>query len=156
MSAAPAQGGKDRGKGKGDRGRSRDRSHSTKRDKICYKFRDGKCEKGKDCPYKHVKDTSRSGTPKKKGKGSGRSASPSRKSKEEMAKIPCAYFQQGKCPRGDKCFYKRETQLHPQRIPNEQIALHQRRRPAQKLRHASPEGMLVLQREKGSRRPQKP
>ena len=42
--------------------------------KICYKFRDGKCEKGKDCPYKHVKDTSRSGTPKKKGKGSGRSA----------------------------------------------------------------------------------
>ena len=36
------------------------------------------------------------GPPKKKGKGSGRSASPSRKSKEEMAKIPCAYFQQGK------------------------------------------------------------
>ena len=62
---------------------SRGRSQSAKGDKICYKFRDGKCEKGKDCPYKHVKDTSRSGTPKKKGKGkgSGRSASPSRKSK---------------------------------------------------------------------------
>ena len=48
--AAPAQGGKDRGKGKGDRGRSRGRSQSAKGDKICYKFRDGKCEKGKDCP----------------------------------------------------------------------------------------------------------
>jgi hypothetical protein len=45
--AAPAQGGKDRGKGKGDRGRSRGRSQSAKGDKICYKFRDGKCEKGK-------------------------------------------------------------------------------------------------------------
>ena len=65
--AAPAQGGKDRGKGKGDRGRTRGRSQSGKGDKICYKFRDGKCEKGKDCPYKHVKDSSRSGTPQKKG-----------------------------------------------------------------------------------------
>ena len=45
--AAPAEGGKDRGKGKGDRGRSRGRSQSAKGDKICYKFRDGKCEKGK-------------------------------------------------------------------------------------------------------------
>ena len=69
--AAPAQGGKDRGKGKGDRGRSCGRSQSAKGDKICYKFRDGKCEKGKDCPYKHVKDAPRSGTPKKKGKGKG-------------------------------------------------------------------------------------
>ena len=45
------------------------------------KFRDGKCEKSKDCPHKHVMDTSRSGTPKKKGKGKGNggtSASPSR------------------------------------------------------------------------------
>ena len=48
-----------------------------------------------------------------------------------------------------------KTQLHPQRIPNEQIALHQRRRPAQKLRHASPKGMLVLQREKSCQKPWK-
>ena len=73
----------------------------------------------KDCPYKHVKDTSRSGTPKKKGKGkgNGRSASPSRKSKEEMAKIPCTYFQQGKCRRGDKCFYKHEIAAAPTKDP---------------------------------------
>ena len=115
--AAPAQGGKDRGKGKGDRGRSRGRSQSAKGDKICYKFRDGKCEKGKDCPYKHVKDSSRSGTPKKKGKGGGRSVSPNRKSKEEMAKIPCTYFQQGKCRRGDKCFYKHEIAAAPTKDP---------------------------------------
>ena len=139
--AAPAQGGKDRGKGKGDRGRSRGRSQSAKGDKICYKFWDGNCEKGKDCPYKPVKDASRSGTAKKKGKGkgSGRSVSPTRKSKEEMAKIPCTYFQQGNV----------KMQLHPQRIRNEQIALHQRRRPAQKLRHALPKGMLASQRHKG-------
>ena len=111
--AAPAQGGKDRGKG--DRGRPRGRSQSAKGDKICYKFRDGKCEKGKDCPYKYVKDTSRSGTPKKKGKGkgNGRSRSPSKMSREEMAKTPCTYFQQGKCRRGDKCFYKHENAAAP-------------------------------------------
>ena len=60
--------------------------------------------KERTVPYKHVKDSSRSGTPKKKGKGkgSGRSVSPTRKSKGEMAKISCTYFQQGKCRRGDK------------------------------------------------------
>ena len=34
-----------------------------------------------------------------------------------MAKIPCAYFQQGKCPRGDKCFYKRENAAAPTKDP---------------------------------------
>ena len=29
-------------------------------------------------------------------------------SKEEMARTPCIYFAQGKCRRGDKCFYKHE------------------------------------------------
>ena len=43
--AAPSQGAEDRGKG--DRGRSRGRSQSGKGDKVCYKFRDGKCEKAK-------------------------------------------------------------------------------------------------------------
>ena len=50
-------------------------------------------------------------------------------------------------------FTHMKLQLHPQRIPNEQIALHQRRRPAQKLRHASPKGMLALQREKSCQKP---
>ena len=81
--------------------------------------------------------------PKKKGKGKGgsRSGSPNRKSREEMAKIPCTYFQQGKCRRGDKCFYKHEVATAPQRIQSVQIALHQRRRPVQKLRHASSKDM---------------
>ena len=46
--AAPAQGGNPRGKGgRGDlgRGRSRERIESTKGDKICYKFGDGKRDK---------------------------------------------------------------------------------------------------------------
>ena len=108
--AAPAQGGNPRGKGgRGDRGRgrSRERSESTKGDKICYKFRDGKCDKGKDCPFKHVKDPKpRSGTPKnRKGRGKkGRSPSEGRKSKEEMAKILCTYFQQGKLQEGGQVF----------------------------------------------------
>ena len=29
-------------------------------------------------------------------------------SKEEMAKTPCIYYAQGKCNRGDKCYYKHE------------------------------------------------
>ena len=121
--AAPAQGGNPRGKGdRGDRGRgrSRERSQSGKGDKICYKFRDGKCDKGKDCPFKHVKDSKpRSTTPKnKKGRvKKGRSRSENRKSKEEMAKIPCTYFQQGNCRRGDKCFYKSEKVAAPTKEP---------------------------------------
>ena len=57
--------------------------------------------------------------PKRKGKGKGgsRSGSPNRKSKEEMAKIPCTYFQQGKCRRGDKCFYKHEVAAAPTKDP---------------------------------------
>ena len=43
--------------------------------------------------------------------------SPNRKSKEEMAKIPCAYFQQGKCRRGDKRFYKHENAAAPTKDP---------------------------------------
>ena len=72
--AAPAQGGNPRGKGdRGDRGRGRSRecSQSGKGDKICFKFKDGNCDKGKDCPFKHVKDPKpRSITPKnKRGRG---------------------------------------------------------------------------------------
>ena len=34
-----------------------------------------------------------------------------------MAKIPCTYFQQGKCRRGDKCFYKHEVAAAPTKDP---------------------------------------
>ena len=90
--AAPAQGGNPRGKGdRGDRGRgrSRERSQGGKGDKTCYKFKGGKCDKGKGCPFKHAKDPKpRSTTPKKKGRGKkGCSPSEKQKSKLEMAKI---------------------------------------------------------------------
>ena len=47
-------------------------------------------------------------------------------------------------------FTNMKMQLHPQRILNEQTALH-RRRPAQKLHHASPKGMPVCLYCKGKR-----
>ena len=34
-----------------------------------------------------------------------------------MAKIPCTYFQQGNCRRGDKCFYKIEKVAAPTKEP---------------------------------------
>eukprot|EP00435_Cladocopium_sp_Y103_P044832 s114_g12.t1 len=109
--AAAAQGDKPNPRRKNSRGRSRERSQSAKGEKICFKFKDGKCDKDDKCPYKHGKDPKpRSNTPKngKKGNGKGRSPSKTKLSKEEMAKIPCAYFQQGNCHRGDKRFYKHE------------------------------------------------
>ena len=80
----------------------------------------GSVTKGRDCPFKHVKEPKpRSGTPKnKKGRGKkGRSPSENRKSKEEMAQIPCTYFQQGNCRRGDKCLYKHEKVAAPTKEP---------------------------------------
>ena len=65
------------------------------------------------CPFKHVKDDkSRTQSPRR-----NRTRSPSKgnkddkgkkMSKEEMAKTPCIYHAQGKCKRGDKCFYKHD------------------------------------------------
>ena len=109
--AAPAKGdGRGNRKGSPSRGRSQERS---KGDKICYKFHKGQCDKGKKCPFKHVKeDKSRTQSPRR-----SKTCSPSRgnkddkgkkMSKEEMAKTPCIYHAQGKCRRGDKCFYKHD------------------------------------------------
>ena len=80
----------------------------------------------KDCPFKHVRDPKpRSTTPKKKGRGKkGRSPSQNRKSKEEMTKIPCTYFQQGNCTRGTSAFTNTRKLLPPQRNPKGPIALH--------------------------------
>ena len=110
--AAPAKGdGRGGRKGSPSRGRSQERG--GKGDKICYKFQKGTCDKGKKCPFKHVKeDKSRTQSPRRT-----KTRSPSRgnkddkgkkMSKEEMAKTPCIYHAQGKCRRGDKCFYKHD------------------------------------------------
>ena len=111
--AAPAKAdgrGNPNRKGSPSRGRSQDRS---KGDKVCYKFQNGQCDKGKKCPFKHVKDDkSRTQYPRR-----NRTRSPSKgnkddkgknMSKEEMAKTPCIYHAKGKCRRGDKCFYKHD------------------------------------------------
>ena len=110
--AAPAKGdGRGGRKGSPSRGRSQERG--GKGDKVCYKFQKGQCDKGKKCPYKHVKDDkARTQSPRRT-----KTRSPSRgnkddkgkkMSKEEMAKTPCIYHAQGKCRRGDTCFYKHD------------------------------------------------
>ena len=110
--AAPAKGdGRGGRKGSPSRGRSQERV--GKSDRVCYKWQKGQCDKGKKCPYKHVKDDkARTQSPRRT-----KTRSPSRgnkddkgkkMSKEEMAKTPCIYHAQGKCRRGDKCFYKHD------------------------------------------------
>ena len=115
LKVAPAKGdGRSGRKGSPSRGRSSERG--GKGEKICYKFQEGKCDKGKNCPFKHVKDKGKGRTQSPKGRGRTRSPSKGGKkddkrkklSREEMAKTPCTYFAQGKCNRGDKCFYKHE------------------------------------------------
>ena len=163
--AAPAQGGNPRGKGgRGDRGRgrSRERSESTKGDKICYKFRDGKCDKGKDCPFNHVKDPKpRTGTPKnrkgREGRGKkGRSPSEGRKSKEEMAKIPCTCFLQGNCRRGDTCFYKHEKTAVPTKDPKRTNSPAPKKKPTAKVAPCITERYACIARERACQRLQKP
>ena len=111
--AAPAKGDGRKGrKGSPSRGRSQERG---KGDKICYKFRKGQCDKGKNCPYKHVKDDkARTKSPRRKNTRSpsrGNKGDKGKKlSKEEMAKTPCIYHAQGKCNRGDKCYLKARGQ----------------------------------------------
>ena len=54
LKVAPAKGdGRPGRKGSPSRGRSSERS---KGEKICFKFQEGKCDKGKNCPFKHVKE----------------------------------------------------------------------------------------------------
>ena len=62
-----------------------------------------------------MKDKGKGRTQSPKGRGRTRSPSKGKKddkkkklSREDMAKIPCTYFAQGKCNRGDKCYYKHE------------------------------------------------
>ena len=111
---APAKGDGRKGrKGSPSRGRSQERG---KGDKICYKFQQGQCDKGRNCPHKHVKDDkARAKSPRRKkirSEPRGNKGDKGKKlSKEEMAKTPCIYHAQGKCKRGDKCYYKIHTPL---------------------------------------------
>ena len=159
--AAPAQGGNPRGKGgRGDRGRgrSRERSESTKGDKICYKFRDGKCDKGKDCPFKHVKEPKpRSGTPKNKKVGERRAAHHQRiENPKKKWPRSLAHTSNREIAGGEANASTNMRRLPPpQRSPKGPTALHQRKSPAQKLRLALLKGMHVLQRERDCQRPQR-
>jgi len=80
-SALPAKGGKP-DKQKGDRGRSP--TPKGEKGKYCFEFaKSGSCQRGKDCPWPHVREERKKSTDKGKGKkkggGKGKSRSPSPK-----------------------------------------------------------------------------
>ena len=102
--------GKGKGKGKGKwKGRSKSRGRSEEREtRQCFEWqKTGKCSRGDKCKFEHG---GRRDSPKRT---KTRSPSAKRKSKEEMAKIPCVYFQKGKCTRGDKCLYMHAEKATP-------------------------------------------
>ena len=108
---------------------------------ICYKFRDGKFVTKVKTAHSstsripsHVQLLQRRRVGVKRVKRA--SPSESRKSKEEMAKIPYTYFQQGNCRRGISALTNMRT--------------------VQKLRPALLKGMLVLQRERDCQRLHRP
>ena len=61
-------------------------------------------------------------------------------SREETAKTPCTYFQQGKCRRDDKCFYKRENAAAPTKDPK------RTNRPAPKKKASAKAAPCITQR----------
>ena len=84
---------KPKGKGKG-RSRSSSPVGGEKKG-ICFAFRDnGKCDKGKSCPYAHDRSPSPPGKNKDTGATSPRGI------------LPCKYFAAGSCKFGDKCTFK--------------------------------------------------
>ena len=102
------------------RKRSPSRGRSTSREKgICWAFLEGKCAKGKDCKFKHEKpkrDPSKKRQPsRERNESRDKSTDKEKKrmTKEEMAKTPCRYDQQGTCRRGDKCFFKHGEKAAP-------------------------------------------
>ena len=123
---------------------------------ICFRI-SVTCWTGKDSDQTGIESWKRTNRPKGTSplRGKCKSSSSTKLSREEMAKTPCTYSQQGKCRRGDKCFYKHESAAAPTKDPNEPTALLQRKRPVQKLRHALPKGMLALQQGKGCQRLQR-
>ena len=72
---------------------------------ICWAFLEGKCAKGKDCKFKHEKpkrDPSKKRQPSREWNESRDKSTDKEKkrmTKEEMARTPCRYDQQGTCRR---------------------------------------------------------
>ena len=102
------------------RKRSPSRGRPTSREKgICWAFLEGKCAKGKDCKFKHEKpkrDPSKKRQPsRERNESRDKSTDKEKKrmTKEEMARTPCRYDQQGTCRRGDKCFFKHGEKAAP-------------------------------------------
>ena len=95
------------------RGRSSERAKpDNKKDKPCFKFREGNCKLGKKCPYSHdPRAHSEPRNPRKPSRPKTKSPpkNKTKLTKEEMAKIPCTFFKAGKCKRGDKCYYMHES-----------------------------------------------
>ena len=80
---------------------------------LCFAFQKGKCTKGKACPWKHIMAKTRERSPspergrtnKRGSKSRSRSRSGSREQRD-TSEVPCKFFAEGKCTRGDQCFYK--------------------------------------------------
>ena len=75
--------------------------------KPCFAFQRGKCTRGKNCPFEHVKaDPSRGRTPPRSPKGgrpgSAGSGKGSGKDKDK-SKIPCIFYPKGTCKNGKNC-----------------------------------------------------
>ena len=75
--------------------------------KPCFAFQRGKCPRGKNCPFEHVKaDPSRGRTPPRSPKGgrpgSAGSGKGSGKDKDK-SKIPCIFYPKGTCKNGKNC-----------------------------------------------------
>ena len=73
--------------------------------KPCFAFQRGKCQRGKNCPFEHVKaDPSRGNTPPKSPKG-GRpnSAGKGTGKDKDKSKIPCLFYPKGTCKNGKNC-----------------------------------------------------
>ena len=103
--AAPGTKGEGKGSGKkgGSKG-SKGKGKGGNDKKICFEWRDnGKCSKGKDCPYSH----SQGKTFKKKTKGGEKGSG--EKGKEGQKKRICSFFQQGSCKLGHDCTYSHDT-----------------------------------------------
>ena len=75
--------------------------------KPCFAFQRGKCPRGKNCTFEHVKaDPSRGRTPPRSPKGgrpgSAGSGKGSGKDKDK-SKIPCIFYPKGTCKNGKNC-----------------------------------------------------
>ena len=75
--------------------------------KPCFAFQRGRCPRGKNCPFEHVKaDPSRGRTPPRSPKGGRPSSAGSGKGSgkdKDKSKIPCIFYPKGTCKNGKNC-----------------------------------------------------